>query len=166
MIVDSESATYPLFQAQGPFASITSSANFLGLVPANDMIKEIYFSLWSDPLPNEDETSLLGLPLIFDAELWGYEQVELKSIVGAQALLRLKVSNDDNKYIWAIYHILNDRLTSFADIESTENLLAFGFHPDADWLSPQLHESHILWPINIVTDSERAPELKLLKVDL
>ena len=111
----------------------------MGLVPQAETVTELYFSLWGDPLPSENSNSLLGLPVVFSLGQWAgsYDQVELKSITGNRALLRLRVSGEDNKFIWAVYHLLNDRLMTLADLFTNEDL-ADSVGAEAQWLAPKL----------------------------
>ena len=160
--------TYQLFEAQGPFQSISSSKNFLGLEPQTETVTELYFSLWGDPLPSENSNSLLGLPVVFSLGQWSgsYDQVELKSIAGNRALLRLRVRGEDNKFIWAVYHLLNDRLITLADLFTNEDL-ADSVGAEARWLTPKLTNNYILWPVNLngALDASES-DLRVFKIGL
>lgn len=160
--------TYDLFSQYAPFQDLKSSEAFLALIPRNlsgNMLIEpqkIFFSLWNDAdeLTQESiESSLLGFPLVFDAQLWGFEGVTLHKLTSTKALLKLRtklnISNDEepdpldpntDKYVWGVYDILTDRLQTFEALQLTQ-ALNVPLEANSSLSDPNLHNSWISWSL-------------------
>ena len=154
-----------IFEQFGPFKQIESSQNLLGLVPDITIVNQLYFSLWSDPFLNEEgelnDDSLINFPIILNIEQYGYESVELHSIKGMKALVRLtegQAANNeldtnqeqDLKSLWGIYYVLNDHLLvlDLEELSSTLSTEVYGIaESSTEWSDkPILSENLLSWP--------------------
>ena len=93
----------------GFFDQFKSTASLLG-VPSVDQAgvmgspRRITFSFWSD-------ARLRDLPIVFEAASWGFEYVDLISMVGGHALLKLTTPTSDQAGAdWGLYDVYTDRL--------------------------------------------------------
>ena len=110
---------YSLFSELGPFKQIMSSSLLLGIVPEtenSELTTSLIFSLWTEPLPHSEgaASSLLNFPLIFSAQQWGYESVNLHQIIGTHAVVSLRSNSyqedsspSSSKGVWGVYSVLN-----------------------------------------------------------
>jgi hypothetical protein len=144
---------YDLFEREGPFKMIKSSDSLLGLVPDQEQNTEIIFSLWAEPISNIGADSLPFIPLVFNAQLWGYRSVELHSINGMNALVKLTKLIDDEfeagqiKTVWGVYNVINDHLQSFEQAIDPEILSHLGLVNHVRWGQPSLHDHGISWTL-------------------
>ena len=144
---------YDLFDREGPFKMIKSSDVLLGLVPDQEQVTEIIFSLWAEPIANIGADSLLFIPLVFNAELWGYKSVELHSINGMNALVKLTKIIDDEfetgstKVVWGVYNVINDHLQTFEQAIAPEVLSHLDLLNNIRWGQPSLHDHGISWTL-------------------
>ena len=158
--------TYTIFSQYEPFQDLKSSEIFLALIPrslSGSMLAEsqkIFFSLWNDveELTQESiESSLLDFPLIFDAQVWGFESVILSKVTGNKALLKLRIeqnttdemsteSSDPSigKYVWGVYDILTDRL-QIVELVQIAQTLDITVEDTLSLSDPNLHNSWVSW---------------------
>ena len=155
---------YELFSQFKPFQALHSSELFLALSPQDlgerldQESQKLIFSLWGDATDLSEANindSLLPFPLIFDAEVWGYESVTLSQLVGSKALLRLRVkleeAQDENidpndiKYAWGVYDILTDHLQIFEALQFAQSL--GGTEEEFVFSDPKLHPTWLSWQL-------------------
>ncbi|MAD60441.1 MAG: hypothetical protein CMH49_02860 [Myxococcales bacterium] len=157
---------YELFRQFKPFQDLKSSEIFLALIPRNisgNMLAEsqkIFFSFWDDVdefTQESIESSLLDFPLIFDAQVWGFDSVILSKVTGNKALLKLRTeqnttdetsteSSDPSigKYVWGVYDILTDRL-QIVELMQIAQTLGITVEDTPSLSDPNLHSSWVSW---------------------
>ena len=158
LIDDDYDFEHELFNQLGPFGAIDSSDQLLALIPSGDQVTSLVFSLWSEA-ENLDamtvDSSLLNFPLIFDATQWGFSQVELKTMSGMNALVKLTLElgpennmemdpTPANKSVWGVYNVLGNHLQLLNTVE-LENRLELDDSAEIQWADPLLHNQWISW---------------------
>jgi hypothetical protein len=151
-----EGFEHELFNERGPFKAIDSSDQLLALVPNEEEVTHLIFSLWSEASsldPTMMDSTLLDFPLIFDASAWGFQSVTLKAMNGLNVLVTLKESNaeidetESLKTTWGVYNALSDRLQLIDKDELISQLSALGIGNNLEWGDPLLHHSWVSWPV-------------------
>ena len=141
-----------LFESYGPFEVINSSESLLGLAKSNESNEELYFSLWSEPLLDDD--SLINFPLIFNARDRGYESAQLMDIKGMNVLINLRSANmeaedlAEAKQSFAVYNALTDQVFDLEEVFNKNTLISMQLIPDDGetevvWDKPQLHDTWV-----------------------
>lgn len=155
-----EGFEHELFNERGPFKAIDSSDQLLALVPNEEEVSHLIFSLWSEASsldPTMIDSTLLDFPLIFDASVWGFQSVTLKAMNGLNVLVTLKqIEEEPNaeideteslKTTWGVYNVLSDHLQLIDKNELISQLSTLGIGNDLEWGDPLLHHSWVSWPV-------------------
>lgn len=118
----------------GAIASIQSSKSLLGMMNArlsNGLMlnERLLFTVWGS-------AELRMIPLTVEASRWGAEQIELISLNGFQALIKLTRGDESSL---GLYDVLSDQL-SILSLEGLIDTL-----PEDDVKNPFMRAQHLIW---------------------
>ena len=144
----------------GFFDQFKSTASLIGVTSIDQAgmmstPSRVTFSLWSDERLRE-------LPIFFEPSRWGFEYVDLASMVGGQALLKLtRPTTDQAGPEWGLYDVYTDRIRML----EPESLITsyFGHFDLVQYKSPILTSDKILW-LQEDHMEDSAPEVIMLKL--
>ena len=133
MLVDELTLQSPV----GFFNQMMTTRRLLGLSivdRSTELPRRLAFSFWTD-------TDLREQMLYFEAATWGFDRVELTSLSGNRALLRLS-QESSALTSWGLYDIFGERMTML----SPDRLMSQYFETNAEELKrPTLQGDQLVW---------------------